>query len=508
MSSESLNLPFVEKYRPKVLDDFVGNKLVVKEIERWLRNWNQEKKKVILLVGPAGVGKTSVALYLARKYNYEYIEVNASDKRNKKAVELLVGKASTEGTVLQGGTVRKMIIVDEADGLFGNQDRGGGKALEKAIKGTQIPIIATANDVEAKSLSSAKRHMKIVEFHHLTIDEIIELLKRIVKKENLTIDDEVLLDIAKNSSGDARSALNDLESIALKDSLSVDVKFEFSQRNQEQKLNQALSKIYYAKSLESARKAIEGLDVDYRELLNYVDEHSYKQAKSPKELDNMYSLIAEADFYLSQAYLTQNWIFLKYFFVFISSVGLMKTSPYKQVRYTFPSYWAKIGRLRMKEAKLTSIIKKSKSKFHCSSSQFKQDIYPYLRSIFKNDAKMAAGIATWLNLEEAEIDYLTEKNANQTKLIQEYMDELYVDFVKEVTLSSPSSKVTPLISHFEEEKRDEETEELNVEKSKKKKKEKNTESTAQKSKDSKVKEMQKKQKRNKKQQPSLDEFFN
>lgn len=309
MSSESLNLPFVEKYRPKVLDDFVGNKLVVKEIERWLRNWNQEKKKVILLVGPAGVGKTSVALYLARKYNYEYIEVNASDKRNKKAVELLVGKASTEGTVLQGGTVRKMIIVDEADGLFGNQDRGGGKALEKAIKGTQIPIIATANDVEAKSLSSVKRHMKIVEFHHLTIDEIIELLRRIVKKENLTIDDEVLLDIAKNSSGDARSALNDLESIALKDSLSVDVKFEFSQRNQEQKLNQALSKIYYAKSLESARKAIEGLDVDYRELLNYVDEHSYKQAKSPKELDNMYSLIAEADFYLSQAYLTQNWIF-------------------------------------------------------------------------------------------------------------------------------------------------------------------------------------------------------
>ena len=139
-------LPWVEKYRPEIYEDFVGNIEAVRELESWLKTWNQQRKKVALLAGPAGVGKTSVVYYLIKKYNFEYVEVNASDKRNKKAVEFLEGKSSTEGTVLQGAKVKKLVLVDEADGLFGNADRGGGSALAKAVQKTRIPIICTAND--------------------------------------------------------------------------------------------------------------------------------------------------------------------------------------------------------------------------------------------------------------------------------------------------------------------------------------------------------------------------
>ena len=126
-------IPWVEKYRPEIFEDFIGNSALVQELEEWLKTWNTQKKKVALLAGPAGVGKTSVVYYLIKKYNYEFVEVNASDKRNKAAVQRLIGLSSTEGTVLQGARVRKLVLVDEADGLFGNEDRGGGPALSVAI---------------------------------------------------------------------------------------------------------------------------------------------------------------------------------------------------------------------------------------------------------------------------------------------------------------------------------------------------------------------------------------
>ena len=60
-------VPWVEKYRPETFEDFIGNSKLVKEIEDWLLSWNTQKKKVVLIAGPAGVGKTSVVYYLIKK---------------------------------------------------------------------------------------------------------------------------------------------------------------------------------------------------------------------------------------------------------------------------------------------------------------------------------------------------------------------------------------------------------------------------------------------------------
>ena len=61
-------VPWVEKYRPERLEDFVGNKEAIQKLENWLKSWNQQRNKVFLLAGPAGVGKTSVVYYLIKKY--------------------------------------------------------------------------------------------------------------------------------------------------------------------------------------------------------------------------------------------------------------------------------------------------------------------------------------------------------------------------------------------------------------------------------------------------------
>ncbi|MCK5140943.1 MAG: replication factor C large subunit, partial [Candidatus Heimdallarchaeota archaeon] len=420
-------IPWVEKYRPEVFEDFIGNSTLVQELEDWLITWNDQKKKVVLIAGPAGVGKTSVALYLIKKYNYEFVEVNASDKRNKAAVERLIGLASTEGTVIQGARVRKIILVDEADGLFGNEDRGGGPALARAIDKAKIPIICTANDPSAKSLKAAKRKMKVITFKSFTEQEILILLQRIAEKENLNIEERVLVAITKNSGGDARSAINDLQGVAFS---TKDLEVVFSPRNQKHNLDAALTNIFSAKDYGEAKRALEGVNVDYRELLYYVYEHAWKQAANPIELFNIYELIAEADIYLSLCYKKQNWIFLKYFFMLISSINLVKQSPFKYTKFSFPSYWALMGRLRGKTAKMKQLAMKSTEKLHCSTRIFTKDIYPYLKIIFNTDATMAAGIVVWLQYNEDDVDFLTNGTSKMTKQIMKLYDEAYVQITE------------------------------------------------------------------------------
>ncbi len=420
-------IPLVEKYRPGVFEDFIGNSTLVQEIEDWLITWNNQKKKVVLIAGPAGVGKTSVVYYLINKYNYEFVEVNASDKRNKAAVERLIGLSSTEGTVLQGARVRKLILVDEADGLFGNEDRGGGPALAKAIEKAKIPIICTANDPSAKSLKAAKRKMKVIMFKSLTEQEILTLLQKIVEKENLDIGEKILVAITKNSGGDARSAINDLEGAVFG---TKDLEVIFSPRNQKHSLDAALTNIFSAKDYGEAKRALDGVDVDYRELLIYVYEHAWKQAANPIELFNIYELIAEADIYLQQCYIKQNWIFLKYFFILISSVNLVKQSPFKYTKFSFPSYWALMGRLRGKTAKMKQLAIKSTKALHCSTRVFIKDIYPYLKIIFNTDATMAAGIAVWLQYIEEDVDFLTNGTSKMTRQIMTLFEEAYIQITE------------------------------------------------------------------------------
>ncbi|MCE7743364.1 MAG: replication factor C large subunit [Candidatus Heimdallarchaeota archaeon] len=421
--TNTLAIPWVEKYRPEYLIDFVGNRDSVLVLEEWLKTWNQQKKKVALLAGPAGVGKTSVVHYLIKKYKYEFVEVNASDNRNKKSVELLVGKSSTEGTVLQGAKVRKLILVDEADGLFGNEDRGGGSALGKAVTLTRIPIICTANDPSAKSLKSAKRSMKVIEFHRLKEDEILHLLKKIADKEGVKINETTLIAIAKNCGGDARSAINDLEGAAFG---SYDKEIIFAPRNQQHSLDDALNNIFKVNNFKDVKSALDGVDVDYRELLTYVYEHAWKQSETSTEQFNMYELIAVADFYLSKCYIKQDWKFLKYFFTFISSVGLVKSSSFKSTKYGFPSYWSLMARLRGKNAKIKSLAEKSTKKLHCSKKVFQSEYYPYIRIIFNTDTKMAGGLAAWFQYNDDDLDFLTEGSSKLIKRIKEQAEEAYV----------------------------------------------------------------------------------
>ena len=77
-------IDWTEKYRPKLLNDIIGNTKAISELKLWAESWTKEipKNKAIILVGKPGIGKTSAAIALAHNYQWSFIELNTSDTRN------------------------------------------------------------------------------------------------------------------------------------------------------------------------------------------------------------------------------------------------------------------------------------------------------------------------------------------------------------------------------------------------------------------------------------------
>ncbi|MGB8308466.1 MAG: AAA family ATPase, partial [Methanoregula sp.] len=119
-------MEWAEKYRPEHLADIVGNTSSVRQMAEWARTWNT-RSKPLLLYGKPGIGKTSSVYALCRDMNWDIIELNASDQRTAAIIERVAGEGSATASLT--GSLRKLIVMDEADNLQGTADRGGAKAI-------------------------------------------------------------------------------------------------------------------------------------------------------------------------------------------------------------------------------------------------------------------------------------------------------------------------------------------------------------------------------------------
>ncbi|MDR2846220.1 MAG: AAA family ATPase, partial [Candidatus Methanoplasma sp.] len=217
---------WTEIYRPRKLSDVIGNPSAVKEMLDWARSWNEgkPKKRAIILMGDPGVGKTSSASALANDMGWDLIEMNASDQRTGDAIKhtALRGAFSnsfgSDGEYLDSGSGRrKLIVLDEADNLFGNADRGALPAINELIKTTRQPVILIVNDFFAlsKKSSAIKTDTIQISFRKPTASAVSKALRAIAATENITASQEVFDRIADNAGGDMRAAVRDLESLSL-----------------------------------------------------------------------------------------------------------------------------------------------------------------------------------------------------------------------------------------------------------------------------------------------------
>jgi replication factor C large subunit len=405
-----MDLLWVEKYRPKKISEVVGNELAKTAFISWLRD-NRRRKKAVLLYGPAGVGKTALVNAASNEYRFTIIEMNASDTRTEKAINK-VGKPATSFVALDrfsSESKGNILFLDEVDGVFGQQDRGGIKAIINIVKESLIPVVMAANDADHKKLRPLKKVCKLIRFQQLRIPLIITTLQKICAIEHIKAEFEALERIAQNSLGDMRSAINDLQSITEgKQFLSLKDTVFLTTRNKDIGLYETLKEMFSAESRKEASMALSRSSVNFDDLLlSFSDNLPLRYLKSD-DLAIAYDLLSKADLFRGRVG-TENWHLLRYFFHFLAEAAIVSPKSFKPFDFIHPPirimklFWTK-----GKRTKLENICTKIASKCHVSRRTAKTDIIPYIQIILKK--QKTSPLISWLKLDPDDVYYLLTMN--------------------------------------------------------------------------------------------------
>lgn len=403
-------MPWTEQYRPTNLDQVIGNDEAIESLRKWFDDWSiKSKHKAAVLHGPAGTGKTSSAVALAIERGYELVEMNASDKRNKDAILRIAGSSSKEGTLTKGSKGKRILLIDEVDGITGREDRGGVQSLVEVIKKALIPIICTANDAYSLKLSPLRKISKVISYKPVHLESILKILKKIGLEQKLTLETDDLKFIAENAYGDMRSAINDLEGTALqmKKGKVTDIELLRPFRDQKKDIQEALTDLFHSKSFIEGKRAIDGLDIKYDELLLWVFENAYKHT-SNDSLPEVYETIALADRFLGRIMRRQSWRLLSYFFDLVSGgVVANLDKPVKgAIKHAYPQKISMYAWTKFERAMINSIAANIAEKTHVSKSATRNESLYLVEQILNSNVGNAAQLADWLELDDNQLKKL------------------------------------------------------------------------------------------------------
>lgn len=203
-----MNEIWTEKYRPRRLEDVVGQSQVTDKLEAYVRSGNIPH---LLFTGPAGTGKTTCALALSREFYGDnwlgnYLELNASDERG---IDVVRGKIKDFArTAPVGGAPFKIIFLDEADALTPDAQAALRRTMEKY---SGICRFILSCNYSSKIIDPIQSRCAIFRFKHISDEDTGRFLGRIISSENVEIDDDALKALVEVARGDMRRAVNSLQ---------------------------------------------------------------------------------------------------------------------------------------------------------------------------------------------------------------------------------------------------------------------------------------------------------
>jgi replication factor C small subunit len=199
---------WVEKYRPTALDDIVGQEDVVARLKAYVRAGNLPH---LLFAGPAGTGKTTSAIALARElfgedWRTNFAELNSSDERGIETVRVKIKDIARTAPIGERGF--KIIFLDEADNLTADAQAALRRTMENYTRTARF--ILSAN-YSSRIIEPIQSRTAVFRFRPLKPDAIRTYLDRIGKAEKLKVTKEGMDALIYIAQGDLRKAVNALQ---------------------------------------------------------------------------------------------------------------------------------------------------------------------------------------------------------------------------------------------------------------------------------------------------------
>ncbi|MER5176321.1 MAG: AAA family ATPase [Candidatus Nitrosocosmicus sp.] len=377
-----------EKYRFKNIDQFVGNEQSRLDVLKWIKNWIKGTKPLIM-IGPPGTGKTSFITSMANFFNYDLVELNASDFRNKANLESIINPLLGNSSIF-GKKI--LLFLDEVDGISGRDDSGGLSFLISTLKNSTIPIVMAANSKNLK-IKELIKNSKMVEFCPLSPFSCYLLLQNLLTIENRTLDLDQKLMLIEKSNGDVRTLLNLVQS-------KLQGEFEpFKNMAKNLSVEDCVNLFFSAENISQAKKILIQSDILYlspkfgstpeeriRDIVYamYSSIISNERKISFEDMAKILDGLSQVDLYVNKIYKNRNWHLLRYANdTLISKLfDVTRGSSIKYSQYNIP--FPLIGSIFIR-GQSTRMLGKILSKiFHTSSSDIGMFYFLSLITILKD----------------------------------------------------------------------------------------------------------------------------
>ncbi|XP_035721108.1 replication factor C subunit 2-like [Vespa mandarinia] len=209
-SNKSCDLPWIEKYRPQVFTDIVGNEDTIARLSVFAQHGNTPN---IIISGPPGVGKTTTILCLARSllgptFKDAVLELNASNDRGIDVVRNKIKMFAQKKVNLAKGK-HKIIILDEADSMTDGAQQALRRTMEIYSSTTRFALACNNSE---KIIEPIQSRCAMLRYGKLSDAQILAKVIEVCQKENVSYTDDGLESIVFTAQGDMRQALNNLQS--------------------------------------------------------------------------------------------------------------------------------------------------------------------------------------------------------------------------------------------------------------------------------------------------------